>query len=177
MYESGEGERRGIVEEEVVDVIKEETDRMSRVGAVFVSLSRRLASADSSVRSVLSTLSCNTTQRQVHRDSQATGALHCIPQFYRRGVREEIASEWARSYCTSSNFHRHHAVSEFPAMISITPSYALFGCAALSTQMGHITVPVGMSLNASAPTVLHPERVLVLLTTYSSLGITSLILQ
>lgn len=139
---------------------------MSRVGAVFVSLSRRLASADSSVRSVLSTLSCNTTQRQVHRDSQATGALHCIPQFYRRGVREEIASEWARSYCTSSNFHRHHAVSEFPAMISITPSYALFGCAALSTQMGHITVPVGMSLNASAPTVLHPERVLVLLTTY-----------
>jgi hypothetical protein len=90
LYESGEGERRGIVEEEVVDVIKEETDRMSRVGAVSVSLSRRLASADTS--------SSNITLRQVYRHSQATGALHSIPQFRRRGIREEIASEWARSY-------------------------------------------------------------------------------
>jgi hypothetical protein len=46
LYESGEGDCRGIVEEEVADVIEEEsepvpsqTDVARSVGAVFVSLS------------------------------------------------------------------------------------------------------------------------------------------
>ena len=87
MYESGEGERRDIVE--VADVIEEESEPQTKCRAV-PSLFRSLASADNS--------SSNTTLRQVYCDSQTTGALHSIPQIRRRGVGLEIASEWARSY-------------------------------------------------------------------------------
>jgi hypothetical protein len=39
LYESGEGERRGIVEEEVADVTEEERAPQTECRAIFVSLS------------------------------------------------------------------------------------------------------------------------------------------
>jgi len=87
LYESGEGERGGIVEEEVVDVIEQESEPQGC----------RVAAAPSLFRRPVLTAPAAVPHYQVYHDSQATGALRFIPQTC-CGVGQEITSESAISY-------------------------------------------------------------------------------